>query len=174
MLASFAPLAVLGFKFFWTYVQKISLKLWWLTTGYVDALACTCQHFGMMVHWSVSTSLGILLLLRIAGVIFATLRGRWRVGTLVHRRIGTLACWRVHVHWRGEVAGGESAPVRRQNNDRGRGGNSRSVILCWWLFLLSLLLFSYKRSGGRPLTPLDVTMGPLSATRNFAVMPIRI
>ena len=89
---------------------------------YVDALACTCQHFGAMVHWSVGASLGVLLLRRIAGVIFATLRGRWRVGTLVHRRIGASARWHagartcvgVHVHWRGEVAGGESTPIRRQ------------------------------------------------------------
>ena len=28
-----SPLAVLGFKEFWIYVQKISLKLLWLTTG---------------------------------------------------------------------------------------------------------------------------------------------
>ena len=65
--------------------------------GYVDALACTCQRFGALVHWSVGASLGVLLLRRITGVIFATLRvaGRWRVGTLVHRRIGASAHRRI-------------------------------------------------------------------------------
>jgi len=33
--ASKAPLAVLGFKEFWTYEQKISLKKLWLTTGQI-------------------------------------------------------------------------------------------------------------------------------------------
>ena len=82
--------------------------------GYVDTLACTCQHFGAMVRWSVGAALGVLLLRRIAGVIFAALRGRWCIGASARWHAGARTCVGVHVHWRGEVAGGESTPVRRQ------------------------------------------------------------
>ena len=98
-------------------------------------------HIGALVHWSVSASLGVLLLQCIAGVIFATLRmaGRWRVGTLVHRRIDTsahrhvgmlararvLACTSIgEERWR---EGRAHLPLGAKNNDRVHGGNSRAL-----------------------------------------------